>query len=237
MPGPNTEPPFFEDRITAIDYLYTRGAESIPDTLKDDCPICREPYRSSTSNLPDNETAVMAPCGHVFGGRCISLWLEDNPTCPTCRRELYVPPKTTENRAFENPLTTLLEAAVQARPEWDQGPGLVTNRGLPPLQIHIPRREENTPQVDDSISPTTYALREWRAMNERWGLIEDATSADPALEPQEDAAARDRQNTSLALQETGNSLREAGLTLEEVGPHSTGYWTESSGHTTRSGGP
>jgi len=54
------------------------------------CTICHE-----VLGLPRQdgviETAVMLPCGHVFGSGCISRWLEDASThqdCPNCRRRM-----------------------------------------------------------------------------------------------------------------------------------------------------
>jgi hypothetical protein len=37
------------------------------------------------------ETAVMLPCGHIFGSQCISRWVENASThqdCPNCRRRM-----------------------------------------------------------------------------------------------------------------------------------------------------
>jgi hypothetical protein len=54
------------------------------------CTICNEVIGQPR---PDGlvETAVMLPCGHIFGSLCISRWLEDASThqdCPNCRRRM-----------------------------------------------------------------------------------------------------------------------------------------------------
>ena len=45
------------------------------------CPIC-------FVDFPRNESkfALRLPCGHVFHGACVQVWLSKESTCPTCRR-------------------------------------------------------------------------------------------------------------------------------------------------------
>ncbi|THD19188.1 E3 ubiquitin-protein ligase AMFR [Fasciola hepatica] len=45
------------------------------------CAICWEPMR----------TWRRLPCRHNFHEACLRSWLEQNPTCPTCRRDLGIP--------------------------------------------------------------------------------------------------------------------------------------------------
>ena len=40
------------------------------------CSICKQPFREPAS----------LPCQHTFCLECINLWLEENASCPTCRR-------------------------------------------------------------------------------------------------------------------------------------------------------
>lgn len=55
----------------------------------DQCLICMEPYDSAHNEAHDASNGVLRmPCGHVFGGRCLGIWLEVNYTCPVCRAEL-----------------------------------------------------------------------------------------------------------------------------------------------------
>ena len=59
----------------------------IQSLISKDCPICREPMladpRSEGTHEP--ETPVQLKCAHIYGNVCISLWLEENYTCPLCR--------------------------------------------------------------------------------------------------------------------------------------------------------
>ncbi|VDP90848.1 unnamed protein product [Echinostoma caproni] len=51
--------------------------ESTPEV----CAICWEPMH----------TWRRLPCRHDFHESCLRSWLEQNPTCPTCRRDLGIP--------------------------------------------------------------------------------------------------------------------------------------------------
>ncbi|KAA3672908.1 autocrine motility factor receptor [Paragonimus westermani] len=55
----------------------TRDGEDASDV----CAICWDPL----------STWRLLPCRHAFHESCLHSWLEQNPTCPTCRRELGVP--------------------------------------------------------------------------------------------------------------------------------------------------
>lgn len=50
----------------------------------ENCPICLQELKDPT------EVSVVSPCGHVFCTACISVWTENNQTCPLCRRETDV---------------------------------------------------------------------------------------------------------------------------------------------------
>jgi len=56
------------------------------------CPICGEVYREpvQTNNAQPfaNSDDEKEPCGHHFCEKCILRWLEEQETCPTCRRSL-----------------------------------------------------------------------------------------------------------------------------------------------------
>jgi len=54
------------------------------------CTICHEVIGERRYD-GQVETAVMIPCGHIFGSLCISRWLENASThqdCPNCRRRM-----------------------------------------------------------------------------------------------------------------------------------------------------
>ena len=57
------------------------------------CSICQETYYS--------ERPVKLPCGHIFGHRCATRWLQTAKTCPTCRAKLVRPDrKLSYNRSI-----------------------------------------------------------------------------------------------------------------------------------------
>ena len=52
-----------------------------------DCPICMDVLMPLSA---DQESSCQGPpvqldCGHVFGKACISRWLTESTSCPTCR--------------------------------------------------------------------------------------------------------------------------------------------------------
>lgn len=42
------------------------------------CPICCDPYKSP----------VFVPCGHTFCQKCMKMWLNQNSTCPVCKKRV-----------------------------------------------------------------------------------------------------------------------------------------------------
>ncbi|PVI00319.1 hypothetical protein DM02DRAFT_655528 [Periconia macrospinosa] len=87
--------------------LPDKGASTRPTTSSDtpvsSCPICFDPMSLSnmaTTKPPskslENENScpssseksvAIISCGHVFGDRCLSTWMETSNTCPLCRLE------------------------------------------------------------------------------------------------------------------------------------------------------
>jgi hypothetical protein len=69
---------------------------------KDTCPICYGQY----------DNAVQTPCGHVYCSECVSRWLEQNDTCPSCRfKGLY---EEDLRQCRTRGVTSALAAATQA---------------------------------------------------------------------------------------------------------------------------
>lgn len=47
-----------------------------------DCNICMESRES--------DVKVATECGHVFHDKCVSPWIQQNATCPTCRKSATI---------------------------------------------------------------------------------------------------------------------------------------------------
>ncbi|KAK4126215.1 hypothetical protein N657DRAFT_567170 [Parathielavia appendiculata] len=54
------------------------------------CAICTESHLSvpwSWAAIRDSNPSLL-PCGHVFGHKCLQIWLRTHDTCPACRFRL-----------------------------------------------------------------------------------------------------------------------------------------------------
>ena len=96
--------------------------------------VCMEAYGTALSESTAAEEAVRLPCGHVFGSRCIKLWLcpkESNQnSCPCCRCELFALPQTEEK--VDDQVGWEDEPAWrfrQWREEWDVVLGTLSTQG------------------------------------------------------------------------------------------------------------
>ena len=69
---------------------FRRFAEGLRGS-GDLCTVCSEPVHPS-------DNALGTPCLHVFHESCLRPWLDQNNTCPTCRRTL--PTDLTTGRAY-----------------------------------------------------------------------------------------------------------------------------------------
>lgn len=91
-----------------------------------DCPICWDKM----------ETGRKLPCGHLFHNFCLRSWLEQDTSCPTCRKSL-------RNHQIESPRDMNANAAPDlnfafrtSRLHFD-GPRY--SRWLPSVQIEVAR--------------------------------------------------------------------------------------------------
>ncbi|KAL8797775.1 MAG: hypothetical protein Q9195_000127 [Heterodermia aff. obscurata] len=58
------------------------------------CTICQEPFQNPgriTRSQAARELPVRLPCNHIFGNECITRWLDEQATCPYCRRRFHSP--------------------------------------------------------------------------------------------------------------------------------------------------
>ena len=66
-----------EDREGAVAWL---SYADVPEEEREDtCPITRTEFE-------EDSPIAMLPCGHYFHRGACSEWLEQNSTCPVCRR-------------------------------------------------------------------------------------------------------------------------------------------------------
>ncbi len=56
------------------------------------CPICLDRYTDLSGQEPSTPPilALLTKCGHHFHFPCVWRWLDNNPTCPVCRRKLEI---------------------------------------------------------------------------------------------------------------------------------------------------
>lgn len=64
--------------------------------LEKDCAVCKDQFSLQTDD-PDEQLVVTLPCKHPFHSPCITPWLKQNGTCPTCRYQLVPQPGSTQN--------------------------------------------------------------------------------------------------------------------------------------------
>ena len=81
-------------------------------------------------------TARQLPCGHCFHGSCLRLWLEQDATCPTCRRKLSHEEEVDEGGEAEN------DDQAQPQPVWQFNLRRIS-RWLPSLQGLFPTKIAN----------------------------------------------------------------------------------------------
>jgi hypothetical protein len=69
-------------------YTFIFNADRTDNVLT--CVICTESHLTLPWNhaAPKDSDPCLLPCGHVFGTKCLELWLETQDTCPSCRFQL-----------------------------------------------------------------------------------------------------------------------------------------------------
>jgi hypothetical protein len=72
------------------------------------CPICQENF------ISDGHGPVLLECKHLFGRGCLVQWLQDNNSCPMCRRTLYASENEEENEYYGGDIDALEAAIVEA---------------------------------------------------------------------------------------------------------------------------
>lgn len=106
---------------------------------KGECAICWDAF----------STARQLSCGHCFHDSCLRLWLEQDATCPTCRRKLNQEPAEERDQPQND---NQAAAIVPPAPVWQFNLRRIS-RWLPSLQVVVnydhqpPPMNENRLQV------------------------------------------------------------------------------------------
>ena len=64
-------------------------AHNTVQNMGERCGICLEGYGTLSRETGNIEVGIRLPCNHFIGSACIAIWLQDNNTCPICRREFF----------------------------------------------------------------------------------------------------------------------------------------------------
>jgi hypothetical protein len=83
------------DRQTASMYGFNPKLHSECSIcfLNSEIPLCLPPNPQEQGH----KACKIASCGHWFGYSCLLTWLENNNTCPMCRKELFWIPTTKDD--------------------------------------------------------------------------------------------------------------------------------------------
>ena len=175
---------FFEACLICPD-RQTASLNGFNPDLHSECSICFLTSEIPLCPLPESqeqghEACKIASCGHWFGSSCLRAWLENNNTCPMCRKELSWIPKTKDDhiRAVHQELLETLDLLTA---QYDKEPTpfihsacnilrmLIANMrislrgGPPPIQAwffyedlaHVRRIGRNIGDLFDAYGPHT----------------------------------------------------------------------------------
>ncbi|VUZ53689.1 unnamed protein product [Hymenolepis diminuta] len=155
------------------------------------CSICWEPLRSWRR----------LPCQHRFHEACLTTWIEQDPSCPACRRRIlpqisYRQPRTRQ-QAFVGTLMRDLFSVFDSDPVEQITPPTAETQS-PIRNIYLRLRSRGTPGYDLSIRITLGPGRRLLRHTAQVGRIED-----------------DGQDNGIPLELQGNVTRTDGQSQEE----------------------
>ncbi len=61
---------------------------NLPEDGKE-CPVCYDAYYTPADGVAEAAVRIKS-CGHVLGEKCLDDWIQQNNTCPVCRKEFPV---------------------------------------------------------------------------------------------------------------------------------------------------
>ncbi|PMD22979.1 hypothetical protein NA56DRAFT_81552 [Hyaloscypha hepaticicola] len=71
------------ERLDAVSSLPKVSLENLDDDDRN-CAICKDEFGVVFQDKK-SEHPVRTPCGHVIGSECLTIWLSNHNTCPSCR--------------------------------------------------------------------------------------------------------------------------------------------------------
>ena len=81
-----------ETREEAVSHGFSYVTKARVDVEETECSICKVTFQGFTNTHPSpeeiKERPVRLTCGHIFGQLCITEWLGEQSSCPTCRHEV-----------------------------------------------------------------------------------------------------------------------------------------------------
>ncbi|CAH8476543.1 unnamed protein product [Schistosoma turkestanicum] len=125
--------------------LKSLDSRIVYSKLKENCPICWEKMCK----------ACQLPCGHIFHSACLYLWIEQNNSCPICRKCFDdlgdLPPNTLTTNL---PTTPLSSFSTNVSSETPRGPSSGSSlHSSSPSFSHIDFRSKS--QLRKTGVPTT----------------------------------------------------------------------------------
>lgn len=123
LPSSLTSPPPFSATMSfPTKQSFLANIPLVSQPAEEKCPICMEAYEAKPvythgGDLSDelSHRAVQTPCGHIYGENCLTTWLTDQPSCPTCRRALYAKQPRTVDVPYAAEALILQEQADEER--------------------------------------------------------------------------------------------------------------------------
>ncbi len=88
------------ERQDAVSSLPRVSLETLGDDDRN-CAICKDEFGIKFQDKK-SEHPVRTPCGHVIGVECLTIWLSDHNTCPSCRAILDFPQNEEEAMSGES---------------------------------------------------------------------------------------------------------------------------------------